>query len=490
MRKASLLVPGLWMRRPWSRSSPGIFRYRAGMSRIRHEAPLLKIRGTGVLPPRQRWSTNGAIRFAMASPELSSNGSTASCIEVCQRLLAINRVAAVLVILGLAIPPLDLWARPGEQNAPPLPGVSFWNPNAATQPDPFAWPPPSLPPAPYLLRGKNFQFRSFPGFVGANDQNILPRRPAASEEEPWTPADLMPIPPPDGMPVAGTPAGLAMMENAIGNGIITGEVSDATTLNPIAGAFVEIAGSGKTAETDAQGRFQFNGIAAGTYNIEASQLGYFSDTTVITVIEGSPSEVRFGLKIKPTDDSANVFTLDEETVVGEYQGDSQGDLFLDLKVDRTLNTGLTAEDFAKAPVSDAGEAVEKVSGANIVDGKFAVVRGLADRYVSTTYNGASISSAVPSRKAVRLDLFPTSVLSGIDVDKIYSPALLGDFGGAAINIRTKYFPDEPIVQFKLKQEYNPSLPDKMLLSADNDLEYFGKLGEDINFNRSRTRTDS
>ena len=285
------------------------------------------------------------------------------------------------------------------------------------------------------------------------------------------------------MPVVGSPAGLAMLENAVGNATIFGEVSDATTLNPIAGALVEIAGTGRTVETDAQGKYRFDGIPAGTFNIEASQLGYFGDTTVITVIEGSPSEVRFGLKIKPTDDSANEFTLEEETIVGEYQGDSQGDLFLDLKVDRTLNTGLTAEDFAKAPVSDAGEAVEKVSGANIVDGKFAVVRGLADRYVSTTYNGAAISSAVPSRKAVRLDLFPTSVLAGIDVDKIYSPALLGDFGGAAINIRTKYFPEDPVVQFKLKQEYNPSLPDTMLLSADNDLEYFGKLGEDINFNQ-------
>jgi hypothetical protein len=133
-------------------------------------------------------------------------------------------------------------------------------------------------------------------------------------------------------------------------------------------------------------------------------------------------------------------------------------------------------------VSDAGEAVEKISGANVVDGKYAVVRGLADRYVSTTFNGAAISSAVPSRKAVQLDLFPTSTLKGINVDKIYLPKLSADFGGAAIDIRTKVFPEEQVLDFKFKQEYNPSLPDQILLPAGGDYDYFSGLNGGIPLN--------
>lgn len=277
-----------------------------------------------------------------------------------------------------------------------------------------------------------------------------------------------------------TPQILPGLGIEVGNCVITGEVSDATTLDPLQGVFVDVQGAGRTMQTDAQGKFRIGGLPPGTYTLEASQLGYHSASTVVTVIEAQPAVARFGLKVKPANDSDVVFTLEEETVVGEYQGDSPGDLFLDLQVTPTLSNSMSSEDFTKAAVSDAGEAIEKISGANVVDGKFAVVRGLADRYITTTLNGGAISSAVPSRKAVRLDLFPTSTLNGINVDKLYAPHLSGDFGGAAIDIRTKVFPTEPVADVKLKQEFNPELPDQMMLSADRDLDWFGGLGEDIN----------
>lgn len=415
-----------------------------------------------------------AIQSAMAALRKNSSFSDRSEWRCGAELPWRMRFLGWLALVSIWIPPLPVIGAGDFE--PPLPVTIHWNPPPVLRPDPFQW--VSRTPGEMLRRAPQARDRVFPGWT------VFPKSRGTvleeGDEEPWTPADLLPILPPDGMPgQPGPVAALGMLERTVGNGIIVGEVSDATTLNPIAGAVVEIEGSGKTVETDGKGRFEITGLPPGVFNVEASQLGYFSDTTVTTVIEGSPSEVRFGLRVKPTDDAANVFTLEEETVVGEFQGESGGDLFLDLNVDRTISAGLTAEDFAKAPVSDAGEAVEKVSGANIVDGKFAVVRGLADRYVSTTYNGALISSAVPSRKAVRLDLFPTSVLAGIDVNKVYTPDLFGDFGGAAIDIRTRFFPEDPVVQFKLKGEYTPDLPDRILLPADSDLEYFGGLGEDI-----------
>ena len=311
----------------------------------------------------------------------------------------------------------------------------------------------------------------------------------SASEELWMPGDLDPIAPPDGMPVQGGPAGLALLEQAVGNGIVVGEVSDATTLNPIPGALVEIAGTGRTAEADAQGRFQFVGLPAGTFNIEASQLGYFTDTTVVTVIEGSPSEVRFGLRSRPTDDSASEFTLEEESVIGEYQGDSQGDFNLELAMDApSLSSGLTSEDFAKENVSDAGEAVGKISGANIVGGKFAVVRGLADRYIGTTFNGAQISSAVSDRKAIELDLFPTSALKGINVAKTYRPDLLGDFGGASIDIQSRNFPNEPYAFVKVKGEYVSGMPGEFLEVPGGSLGFSGSTWNPLNPSRF-TRTN-
>ena len=295
----------------------------------------------------------------------------------------------------------------------------------------------------------------------------------SASEELWMPGDLDPIAPPDGMPVQGGPAGLALLEQAVGNGIVVGEVSDATTLNPIPGALVEIAGTGRTAEADAQGRFQFVGLPAGTFNIEASQLGYFTDTTVVTVIEGSPSEIRFGLRSRPTDDSANEFTLDEETIVGEYQGDSAGDLFMDLELTSTIASGISKEDFSRSGVSDAADAVSKISGANIVGGKYAVVRGMADRYSNTLVNDIVISSADPSRKAVQLDLFPSDLLESLSIRKTFTPDLPADFAGGTVLIETLKIPDERIIDFSLGTKYNSTLDGDFYVIPGQRLDFWG-----------------
>ncbi|QTN31469.1 TonB-dependent receptor [Akkermansiaceae bacterium] len=325
---------------------------------------------------------------------------------------------------------------------------------------------------PCRLPRKQEEAKPFPSFRAIR-QNDDP-----GQAPPWSPGDLPPIAPPDGIPPAGNPAGLALFENAVGNCMIFGEVSDATTLNPIAGALVEIAGTGRTSETDAQGKYRFDGVPPGTFNIEASQLGYFGDTTVITVIEGSPSEVRFGLRVKPTDDSENVFTMEEETVIGEYQGDSQGDLFMDLELTSSIASGISKDDFSRSGIGDAGDAVAKISGANIVGGRYAVVRGLGDRYSNTLVNGALISSADPSKKAVQLDLFPSDLLESISIYKTFTPELPAEFAGGTVAIKTLQFPSERILKVEYGQRYNMNL-DGDFFTSGADLGLFGRVDDSL-----------
>lgn len=84
--------------------------------------------------------------------------------------------------------------------------------------------------------------------------------------------------------------------------------------------------------------------------------------------------------------------------------------------------------------------VAKVTGTTIVEGKFVVVRGLSDRYTSTTLNGADVPTADPYRKSVQLDLFPTAMIDSIVVSKTFTPEQPGGFTGGAIDIVTKSFP--------------------------------------------------
>jgi outer membrane receptor protein involved in Fe transport len=114
--------------------------------------------------------------------------------------------------------------------------------------------------------------------------------------------------------------------------------------------------------------------------------------------------------------------------------------------DQLLNT-LGAEDFSRLAVSDLADALKFVPGVNVVEGQFAVIRGLEDRYSSTLYNGAVVPSPDPDRQSVQLDLFPSDVVSDLAVSKTFGPELPSNSSGGSINILTHSYPEE--FEFKL-----------------------------------------
>lgn len=129
-------------------------------------------------------------------------------------------------------------------------------------------------------------------------------------------------------------------------------------------------------------------------------------------------------------------------------------LLVDRQKATVLGESFGSEQISKSGASDASDIIGRVSGASLADGKFAVVRGLADRYTLTTLNGADIPSADPNRRAVQLDLFPAQFISKVDVSKTFQPDLPGGFAGGALNIVTRSFPDKPLFNFSYGVSYN------------------------------------
>ena len=123
-----------------------------------------------------------------------------------------------------------------------------------------------------------------------------------------------------------------------------------------------------------------------------------------------------------------------------------------------------SEQISKTGVSDAGAIIKNVSGATIVDGKFAVIRGLSDRYVTTTLNGGEVPSPDPYRRSAPLDLFPAQIIDKVVVTKTFTPDQQGSYTGGGIDIVTKSFPEKSFVNFSIGGSYNPqaSLNDKFL----------------------------
>ncbi len=99
-------------------------------------------------------------------------------------------------------------------------------------------------------------------------------------------------------------------------------------------------------------------------------------------------------------------------------------------------------DFSLQGDGDAAAALARVAGIATAEDEFIYVRGLNERYSTALLNGSPLPSPAPLRRVVPLNLFPTSTLKSVLVQKTYSPNLPGEFGGGTVDLRTKGVPDE------------------------------------------------
>ncbi|CAN5206154.1 hypothetical protein BH23BAC3_BH23BAC3_32060 [soil metagenome] len=104
--------------------------------------------------------------------------------------------------------------------------------------------------------------------------------------------------------------------------------------------------------------------------------------------------------------------------------------------------------------SDAAEAMTKVTGASVVDGKYVYIRGLGDRYSSTHLNGSELPSADPDKKSFQLDLFPSSLLENLVTVKTFTPDRPGSFSGGIVDVSTVDFPERLMLELSASTTYN------------------------------------
>lgn len=128
-------------------------------------------------------------------------------------------------------------------------------------------------------------------------------------------------------------------------------------------------------------------------------------------------------------------TLEAVVVRGEFIPEPQ-------RATSQVASFLSSDDLVRQGDSNAALALTRLSGLSVVDGKFAYVRGLGDRYSAATLNGSPLPSPEPLRRTVPLDLFPSSVLEGAAVQKTFSANMPAEFGGGLINLETVRRPRE------------------------------------------------
>lgn len=135
---------------------------------------------------------------------------------------------------------------------------------------------------------------------------------------------------------------------------------------------------------------------------------------------------------------------------------------------------LGAEQIARTGDSDAASALRRVTGLTLVDGKFIYVRGLGERYSSTQLNGAAVPSPDPTRSVIPLDLFPSSIIESLSVQKSYSASMPAHFGGGNVDIRLKSIPSDFTLSMGINAGGNSNNFDDAYTYNGGDDDWYGK----------------
>jgi len=244
-------------------------------------------------------------------------------------------------------------------------------------------------------------------------------------------------------------------------GRVTGRVLDATGTHPLAGATVEVIAAGSTysAQTTLEGRYQITNVPAGVMTVRARMIGYTGKTvTGVTLAPG-------GVVTQDVSLASQTIELEEVVVSVEAERGSAVEALGNQRASVNVVNSITAEEISRSPDGDAAAAVQRVSGVTVQEGKFIFVRGLGERYTTTSLNGARIPSPEPERKVVPLDLFPSGILQTITTAKTFTPDLAGDFSGALVDIQTREFPAERKMVFSLGLGGGDAVTGKAILLA-------------------------
>ena len=240
----------------------------------------------------------------------------------------------------------------------------------------------------------------------------------------------------------GAEAGALAQDQAPGS--IRGVVTDKDFDVALAAARITAVEAGKDVLTTEQGTYVFPALPPGRYTLVFFKDGYVRQVkSDVLVSSGRLTDVDVALEGEFTEMDEfvvqDILTLDAGTEAA----------LLRMRFDSpALMDSIGSDLMSRAGASDAAGALRLVSGASIQDGKYAVIRGLPDRYVSSQMNGVRLPTADEDKRAVELDQYPAVVIQSIQVSKTFTPDQQGDASGGAVDLRLKGIPDESVLEIK------------------------------------------
>lgn len=270
-----------------------------------------------------------------------------------------------------------------------------------------------------------------------------------------------------------------------GEGNVVGQVFNAETGDTVPGVTVILQWPDAVADqeanlqpreevsvSDKDGQFRFTDVPSGVYDLRFVKPGFRNATLKgFKLFPNTANRADFPLPPKPADFAGDIFDMGEFEITAEALGDSRA-MLDDFRQESAGSIDfLSSEDFSKYASTDVSDVINRLPGVTVVEGKFAVVRGLGDRYNSTQVNQLPITSPDPLRQGLQLDLFPTSIIDNVISNKTFLPYDPSNSSGAAFNLNTKPMPDEFEGSFKVGFRFNTQALDHFLTDPRRPATY-------------------
>lgn len=234
-------------------------------------------------------------------------------------------------------------------------------------------------------------------------------------------------------------------------GSLKGTITDKVSGETLIGATVLIEGTTTGTITDFDGNYLINNIQPGTYNIVCSYVSYETQTIADVKITAGGSELNFAL-------SEALTALQEVKVVGRANRESETMLLMEQKKASIIKESIGAQQLANMGVSDAAGATTKISGVAKTEGSGDIyVRGLGDRYMSTTLNRLPVPSDDIEKKNINLDLFTTDVINSVSISKTYSVTNYADLTSGNVDVTSKILTKEKVFEIGIAGGVNSNV---------------------------------
>ncbi|HEX2970132.1 MAG TPA: carboxypeptidase-like regulatory domain-containing protein [Bacteroidales bacterium] len=223
---------------------------------------------------------------------------------------------------------------------------------------------------------------------------------------------------------------------SIETGSIQGVATDKVTGESLPGATIVLEGTIIGASADVDGRFIIPDLKPGTYNIRASYVSYNPEIIKGVVVEaGRNAEVSVLL-------SQDAIELQEVMVAAERKTNTESSVINTIKTSTLVSIGVSSQQILRSQDRDASEVIRRLPGTSVVDDRFIIVRGLAQRYNTVWLNNTATPGTEADVKAFSFDIIPASIIDNMMIIKSPAPELPADFSGGFIKIATVTTPEK------------------------------------------------